>query len=136
MLKVNTEINDLCEYKKNGKYSEVKGKELPANSNLLWEKSAAVQRRLDLRGLNLEEAILRVDKHLDDALLAGLDTVEIIHGKGTGKLRSDLHLYLQDKKRSAVIVWAVKVRGSGVTIVLEQNLAPAGTVAGQALNFG
>ncbi|MGI6319021.1 MAG: endonuclease MutS2 [Firmicutes bacterium] len=118
LLKVNTEINDLCEYKKNGKYSEVKGKELPANSNLLWEKSAAVQRRLDLRGLNLEEAILRVDKHLDDALLAGLDTVEIIHGKGTGKLRSGLHLYLQDKKEiSGYCLGGEGEGGSGVTIV-------------------
>jgi DNA mismatch repair protein MutS2 len=73
---------------------------------------------LDLRGLNLEEAILRVDKHLDDALLAGLDTIEIIHGKGTGKLRSGLHLYLQDKKEiSGYRLGGEGEGGSGVTIV-------------------
>jgi DNA mismatch repair protein MutS2 len=118
LLKVNTEITDLCEYKKNGKHNEEKGKELPASSKLMWEKNAAVQRRLDLRGLNLEEAILRVDKHLDDALLAGLDTVEIIHGKGTGKLRSGLHLYLQDKNEiSGYRLGGEGEGGSGVTIV-------------------
>lgn len=118
LLKVNTELNDLCEYEKNGKYSEEKGKDIPANSNLMWEKSAAVQRRLDLRGLNLEEAILRVDKHLDDALLAGLDTIEIIHGKGTGKLRSGLHHYLRDKKEiSGYRLGGEGEGGSGVTIV-------------------
>ena len=118
LLKVNTELNDLGEYEKNGEYSVEKGKDISANSNLMWEKSAAVRRRLDLRGLNLEEAILRVDKHLDDALLAGLDTIEIIHGKGTGKLRSGLHHYLRDKKEiSSYRLGGEGEGGSGVTIV-------------------
>jgi len=42
---------------------------------------------LNLRGLRVEEAILRLDKHLDDAYLAGLPSVLIIHGRGTGALR-------------------------------------------------
>jgi DNA mismatch repair protein MutS2 len=42
---------------------------------------------LNLRGLRVEEAILRLDKHLDDAYLAGLPSVRIIHGRGTGTLR-------------------------------------------------
>jgi DNA mismatch repair protein MutS2 len=42
---------------------------------------------LDLRGLRVEEAIPRLDKHLNDAYLAGLPSVRIIHGKGTGALR-------------------------------------------------
>jgi DNA mismatch repair protein MutS2 len=42
---------------------------------------------LNLRGLRVEEAIPRVDKYLNDAYLAGLPSVRIIHGKGTGALR-------------------------------------------------
>jgi DNA mismatch repair protein MutS2 len=42
---------------------------------------------LDLRGLRVEEAIPRLDKYLNDAYLAGLPPVWIIHGKGTGALR-------------------------------------------------
>ena len=42
---------------------------------------------LNLRGLRVEEAIPRLDKYLNDAYLAGLPSVRIIHGKGTGTLR-------------------------------------------------
>ena len=42
---------------------------------------------LDLRGQTVEEITERVDKYLDDAFLAGMPFVRIIHGKGTGKLR-------------------------------------------------
>jgi len=42
---------------------------------------------LNLRGLRVEEALPRLDKHLNDAYLAGLPSVRIIHGKGTGTLR-------------------------------------------------
>jgi DNA mismatch repair protein MutS2 len=42
---------------------------------------------LDLRGQRVEEALLEVDKYLDDAFLTGLPFVRIVHGKGTGTLR-------------------------------------------------
>jgi DNA mismatch repair protein MutS2 len=42
---------------------------------------------LDVRGQRVEEALPRVDKHLDDAFLAGMPLVRIVHGKGTGALR-------------------------------------------------
>ena len=43
---------------------------------------------LDLRGERYENALLRVEKYIDDALLAGYPHVSIIHGKGTGALRA------------------------------------------------
>ncbi len=50
---------------------------------------------LDLRGENLEEAILEVDRFLDEAFLSGLGQVAIIHGKGTGVLRTGIQQYLR-----------------------------------------
>ncbi|MDN5348349.1 MAG: mismatch repair protein MutS2 [Clostridia bacterium] len=55
-----------------------------------------VSPEIDLRGLTVEEARQRVDKYLDDAVLAGLNRVVLIHGKGTGALRSALRDYLQE----------------------------------------
>ena len=46
-----------------------------------------VTNELHLRRLTVDEALLKLDKYLNDALVAGLYQVTIIHGKGTGKLR-------------------------------------------------
>jgi DNA mismatch repair protein MutS2 len=51
----------------------------------VWHPSPGIE--LDLRGLRVEEVIPRLDKYLDDAYLAGLPSVRIVHGKGTGTLR-------------------------------------------------
>ena len=53
----------------------------------------------DLRGMSLEEAIATADKYLDDALLSGLHEVYIIHGKGTGVLRTGVQNYLRKHPR-------------------------------------
>lgn len=50
---------------------------------------------IDLRGLTADDAALRLDKYLDDAYLAGLASVRIIHGKGTGALRQAVRAQLQ-----------------------------------------
>jgi DNA mismatch repair protein MutS2 len=51
---------------------------------------------LDLRGQRVDEVLPRVDKHLDDAFLAGVPFVRIIHGKGTGALRQAVRQQLHD----------------------------------------
>ena len=51
-------------------------------------KTKTVKTEINVIGLNVEEAIFVVDKFLDDALLSKLQTVRIVHGKGTGKLRN------------------------------------------------
>lgn len=54
---------------------------------------------LDVRGMIGEDAWFLVDKYLDDAILAGIKTVRIIHGKGTGALRAALWKYFKTDKR-------------------------------------
>jgi DNA mismatch repair protein MutS2 len=50
---------------------------------------------MDLRGLSSDEAMDKVDKYLDDAFLAGLSTVQVIQGKGTGVLRKRMQKFLK-----------------------------------------
>lgn len=57
-------------------------------------KAGNVSLELDIRGYNIEEARERIDKYIDDAIIAGLHEVSIIHGKGTGALRKGVHEYL------------------------------------------
>jgi len=51
----------------------------------------AVDRELRLRRLTVDEALYRLDQYLYDAFMAGLSSVRIVHGKGTGKLRHAVH---------------------------------------------
>ena len=62
-------------------------------------KAKNISPQVDLRGLMALEAIDKLDKYLDDAYLAGLAQVTIIHGKGTGALRSAVQDYLRTNRR-------------------------------------
>jgi DNA mismatch repair protein MutS2 len=77
-----------------------------------------VSPEIDLRGLLAEEAYDIVDKYLDDAFLAGLTTVSIIHGKGTGALRKKIGEFLSHHHRVENIrLGEWNEGGAGVTIV-------------------
>ena len=73
---------------------------------------------LDLRGERYEDALVRVEKYIDDALLANHARVSIIHGKGTGALRTGVTNYLK-RHRSVkrIRLGDASEGGSGVTIV-------------------
>lgn len=58
-------------------------------------KASPVKLELDLRGLNVEETLDRVDKYIDEAQIAGLHEVTLIHGKGTGTLRKAVQEHLK-----------------------------------------
>ncbi|WP_078545215.1 endonuclease MutS2 [Litchfieldia alkalitelluris] len=77
-----------------------------------------VNLELDLRGERFEDAISRVDKYIDDAVLAGYPRVSIIHGKGTGALRQGVQEYLKNHRsvKSARYGEAGE-GGTGVTVV-------------------
>lgn len=51
----------------------------------------AVDKELSLRHLTVDEALFRLDQYLNDAFVAGLPCVRIVHGKGTGTLRQSVH---------------------------------------------
>ena len=55
----------------------------------------SAETRLDLRGMTVEECIMTLDRFMDSALRTGLNEFTIIHGKGTGKLRTAVREYLK-----------------------------------------
>ena len=61
-------------------------------------KSASISTEINLLGKTVDEAVAELDKYLDDAYLAHLKTVRIVHGKGTGALRKGVHNYLRRQK--------------------------------------
>ncbi len=76
-------------------------------------KASPVKLDLDLRGLNVEEALDKVDKYVDDAVIAGLHEVTLIHGKGTGVLRKAIHDHLRG--HSHVVAYRLGKYGEGET---------------------
>ncbi|MFZ7945616.1 endonuclease MutS2 [Neobacillus sp. 19] len=81
-------------------------------------RESIVKLELDLRGERYEDALLKVEKYIDDALLSSYPRVSIIHGKGTGALRQGVQEYLRNHRSVKKIRFGEAGEGgSGVTIV-------------------
>lgn len=91
-MKVNVNINDLQLEKQENKDEVIKVK----YTNIARSKSLNLPLELDLRGKTLDEALFDTDKYLDDVYLSGIKNVTLIHGKGTGVLRSGITQLLKD----------------------------------------
>jgi DNA mismatch repair protein MutS2 len=76
---------------------------------------AGYRARLDLHGLRVDEALERVDEEINRALLRGADAIEIVHGRGTGRIRAALHRHLGSM--SVVAAFRLDPRNPGVTWV-------------------
>jgi DNA mismatch repair protein MutS2 len=94
LLKVKVSIKDLS------KDANVKAKEVKKPHRYVHDskvsQSQSMSMEIDIRGCMAEEGIKKVDKYLDNAYLSGLAKVTIIHGKGTGALRSAIQNYLKN----------------------------------------
>jgi len=86
-----------------------------STSNL---KQKNISNEINVIGLNVDEAIYIIDKYLDDCYLTSLNTIRVVHGKGTGKLRQGIHTFL--KKHPHVKSFRLGTFGEGemgVTVV-------------------
>lgn len=94
-------------------------KKSPVNIvNVQRSRDEHVRTELDLRGSNLEESLLDVDRFLDEAFLSNLGQVHIIHGKGTGVLRSGIQQFLQKHRNvKNYRLGNFGEGGTGVTVV-------------------
>lgn len=95
-----------------------KNNQAQVNSKRGMSKALSIQPDINVLGMTVAEAVMVIDRYLDDAMLAHLHKVTIIHGKGTGALRKGIHEYL--KKQSFVKSFRMGEYGegeAGVTIV-------------------
>lgn len=86
--------------------------------SIIKSKSGRVKSEVDLRGMNLEEAIMAVEKYLDDAYMSGIEKATVIHGVGTGVLKKGLQdVIRQNKHVKSQRPGEYGEGGIGVTIV-------------------
>lgn len=91
IMKIKVNVKDLVRVKQENEFKE------PTKSKMTYAggKTKDAKTEIDLRGMMSDEAIMVVDKFIDDSLMASLKTITIIHGKGTGALRSAVTDYLR-----------------------------------------
>ena len=70
-----------------------------------------VRYEFDMRGMTVDEGLIELDRYIDGAVLAGIPSVTIIHGKGTGALRKAVHGFLKSNKN--IITFRLGVFGEG-----------------------
>lgn len=114
ILKVTTNISALREVKP----TEQRPVKTAGAGKSSVSKTQTVESELDLRGLMTDEAELELSKFIDDAVLAKLETVRVIHGKGTGALRSMVHQFCRQSKQIRDYRLGVYGEGeTGVTVI-------------------
>ena len=95
-----------------------KQRQRTSTSKMKMGKSMSVSPEINLLGKTVDEALAELDKYLDDAYLAHLSPVRIVHGKGTGALRAGIHNYLKRLKYvKSYRLGAFGEGDAGVTIV-------------------
>ena len=115
-IKVNVNIDDLM------LINEGKDRKTPAVTktkvNLRSSKSMTVSASINVQGENLQDALMDVEKYIDDVYIAGLEKVTIIHGRGEGILKKGIRDMLKRNKLvSSAVPGVYNEGGEGVTIV-------------------
>ncbi len=114
ILRSQVHISDLSFIE--GKQEESQAPRRSKSSSMM--KAAHISPEVNVIALNVDEACAVLDKYLDDALLAHLSSVRIIHGRGTGALQKGIHAYL--KRQNFIKSYSLadfEEGGSAVTIV-------------------
>ncbi len=113
VLKMKVKKSDLVKVK-----SEEEEKQKTNTTRMIKLKTSSINPVIDLRGLNLDEALLELDKYLDDAFMSNLNEVQVIHGKGMGILREGITQFLKKHKHvKESRLGTFNEGGDGVTIV-------------------
>lgn len=120
LIKINVPIKNLFYPNKKNKVkdSHLSSRKTIKINSAKSEKTKTISTSIDLRGMMVEEALLLLDKYIDDAYLSSLSEISIIHGKGTGALRIAVTNYL--KKHNHVLSYRFGTYhegGNGNTIV-------------------
>ena len=117
ILRSQVNISDLEIIEDVNPYSP-KAMKRTSKSKIKMSKSLSVSPEINLLGKTVDEAVSELDKYLDDALLSHLNSVRVVHGKGTGALRKGIHEYLRRQKHVKSYRLAEYGEGdAGVTIV-------------------
>ena len=118
IMNINTNISDLELIKIREEKKTAGFRKTSSTGSASLSKASGISPEINLIGLTVDEALPKLDKYLDDAYLSNLPTVRIVHGKGTGALRSAVSNHLKK------VSYVSKYRGgefgegdSGVTIV-------------------
>ncbi|MGE9895694.1 endonuclease MutS2 [Anaerovoracaceae bacterium SGI.195] len=92
-------------------------------SSIYRSKAMTVTPKVDVRGMNLEEAVMKAEKHIDDAYIAGLDKTTIVHGRGEGILREGIRQMLRRNKHvESFEKPPYNEGGEGATIVILRRM--------------
>lgn len=117
IMKISANIKDLRILNLNNSESE-KNENYQGVVSLVSSKSQSISPELDLRGQTAHDALKRIEKYLDDAIITGLNQVSLIHGKGTGALAKAVQDYLKNHPQVASYRFGMHGEGGhGVTVV-------------------
>ncbi|MFX4303075.1 endonuclease MutS2 [Alicyclobacillus tolerans] len=99
----------------------IEGASKPTVQGVRVKGGESIRMEIDVRGETVEDALLRIDRHLDAAMLQGLGRIVIIHGKGTGALRTAIRQHLKHHKAvKSFASGSLGEGGDGVTVVSVQ----------------
>lgn len=98
-LKVSSNVNEIMLIE-GGAFGTNKQKKIKNYGSMYRAKAQTISSSVDVRGMNLDDALMETEKYLDDAFMAGLEKVTVIHGRGEGILKNGIRDML--KKNSHV----------------------------------
>ena len=119
LIDTRTSINNLRLIEENEVSVTDKNKKKTTASDYKASRLRDFSPEIDLRGKTGDEAWFMVDKYIDDAQVAGIHTVRLIHGKGTGALRAALWRFLKNDGRVASFRIGQFGEGDGGVTVVE-----------------